>query len=179
MNSKKKAQRRHAGRRAAERYGMKWNREKNAQVRSQIKRGTAVLVERQSLRVGIYLVEIDGQQVKVAWDKNRAEVASVLPLEDRKVNVIIMGCVSDDGTDLFPSVCTTEETELTIDLIAALAATNDAGFEQYSIEEHGCVNVWLNDPKWGTFLDSNEVQYTVRLYEEVPTLDQVWERSES
>ncbi len=84
MNDKKRAQRLHATRRAAERYGINWNRHRVREVKAQIALGRATLLEKQSNRVSIYQCWIEGRWIKIAYDKQRKEVASVLPLEDKE-----------------------------------------------------------------------------------------------
>jgi hypothetical protein len=82
MGSKAKAQRRHARRRAYERFLVEWSeRDLDAIVRI-IQRGDSELIERQSLRVSKRRVTYDGLTVVVVYDRLRKTIVTVLYEED-------------------------------------------------------------------------------------------------
>lgn len=76
-----KVLRRHAGLRAAQRYGICLGQKEHDEMVYQIKRQKAKFVERQSNRVTIWIVEIDGQKIKVCYDAHRKAVITCLPPE--------------------------------------------------------------------------------------------------
>lgn len=77
-NSKKKCQTFHARRRAEQRFGIQLNIDEAVKA---IQNGNAKLIERQSLRVTVWLVEQDGKKFPVVYDKQRQSIATVLPKE--------------------------------------------------------------------------------------------------
>jgi len=83
-SSKKKAQRKHAQRRACERYGLTFGPETHAKLCTQIKNGRAIFLERQSLRVTMFAVYHDGQWIPVVYDTHRHTIVTFLPLEALK-----------------------------------------------------------------------------------------------
>lgn len=78
--SKAKAQRRHAQRRARGRYGVHLNRaDLDAMVR-QIQAGKATFLRRQSGRVSLFAVDMQGLRVPVVYDRKRKTIVTVLPI---------------------------------------------------------------------------------------------------
>jgi hypothetical protein len=72
--------RRHARRRAAERYGLQLGRSTRTEIVGLIANSQATLVERQSLRVAVYDVTMaDGYLVRVVYDRKRHELVTFLP----------------------------------------------------------------------------------------------------
>jgi hypothetical protein len=82
--SKKAAERRHARRRAEERYGINAGPATRQEIARKIRGSKAKLIRRTSLNVAVYEVQLDdGPLVKVVWDRKRAEVVTFLPPDDR------------------------------------------------------------------------------------------------
>lgn len=78
--SKVKAQRRHAQKRAAERFGLFLNRDQLNALVKQIQTGYALLVEKQSNRVSVWRVSLpDGGSANVVYDKQRHTIVTFLP----------------------------------------------------------------------------------------------------
>jgi hypothetical protein len=77
--SKLRAQRKHAKRRALERYGLGLGRSDIAEVVKKIQAGEAVFVEKQSGRVSVWDVEVGGKTARVVYDKLRKNIATFLP----------------------------------------------------------------------------------------------------
>jgi hypothetical protein len=75
----------HALRRAAERYGLELNestyRELVNRIRKPGRKGNkpAILVERQSLRVSVWDIDLDGKMVRVVYDRTRKNIVTFLP----------------------------------------------------------------------------------------------------
>lgn len=82
MRSKRECERIHAKTRAYQRYGLILNREKLQAVVRDIKTGKATFVEKQSLRVSVFDVLIEGQMCRVVYDRHRHEVVTFLPNEE-------------------------------------------------------------------------------------------------
>jgi len=78
---KQKAQRIHARRRAAERYGITLDSELRNALIAEIQRGVTTIMFRQSLRVSIHRVDLDGRVYRVVYDKRRKELVTFLPLD--------------------------------------------------------------------------------------------------
>jgi hypothetical protein len=79
MGNKAKAERTHARRRAAERYGIELGASTRGEIVAKIRGGKSAFVKRQSLRVAIHDVTLgDGTTVRVVWDKQRAEIVTFL-----------------------------------------------------------------------------------------------------
>jgi hypothetical protein len=92
-NRKAIAQKRHAKRRLATRYGLKLSDHLMQYCRHAIKSNKAILVERQSLRVAVYDMlytittkdtddpDMVGKEVMIrfVYDKNRKQIVSALP----------------------------------------------------------------------------------------------------
>jgi len=71
----------HAKLRAAQRYDITLSRRKHDEVVRQIQEGLATLVEKQSLRVTVWLVKIEEINVPVCYDKKRKCIITCLPFE--------------------------------------------------------------------------------------------------
>lgn len=76
---KKLAQRAHAKRRAEQRYGIRMNRDVLRQLIAQIQAGKARVLERQSLRVSVLELCIDGNPVPLVYDYKRKTIVTFLP----------------------------------------------------------------------------------------------------
>lgn len=81
--TKRWSQQAHAAARARDRYDIHFDRAKNDEVVDLIQAGYAQLVERQSARVSVYRMQVDGRDCKVVYDRRRKQIVSFLPLEDR------------------------------------------------------------------------------------------------
>lgn len=81
---KAKTQRIHARKRALQRYNIDINRNDIEEIIKKINSGEAKFIEKQSLRVSIWFVEIKGKKVKVVYDKLRKTIASFLPIKERR-----------------------------------------------------------------------------------------------
>lgn len=82
---KGRRQRSHARRRAYERLGIVLTKELEAQVIHQIQSGRARLAWKQSHRVSVWEVEIEGQLVRVPYDKDRKRIITIMPLTDESL----------------------------------------------------------------------------------------------
>ena len=78
---KAQSQRAHAKRRARERYGLHINRDLYRELVQRIQLGRARIIERQSNRIAVHLLEIDGVQYPVAYDNQRQTIVTFLPQE--------------------------------------------------------------------------------------------------
>lgn len=78
--SKRKAQQRHARRRARERYGIELGRSTRQEIITAIHGGRSTFIRRQSHRVTVHDVLLDdGDHVRVVYDSQRHEVVTFLP----------------------------------------------------------------------------------------------------
>lgn len=80
---KKLAQRKHAKRRALERYDLALNRDDLRAWVKQIQEGQARKLEQQSLRVGKYVITHQGQEVVVIYDRHRKTIVTCLPPKEQ------------------------------------------------------------------------------------------------
>lgn len=71
----------HAGLRAAQRYGIHFGNEENREAVRQIQRGEAKLIERQTNRVSVWRVKIEDVDIPVCYDAHRKSVITCLPPE--------------------------------------------------------------------------------------------------
>ncbi len=78
-SSKATNQKRHAKRRAAERYGVDLHQDAYLQMIRAIQAGNAKLIKRQSVRCAIYEVSHKGQKLPVVYDRKRKTIVTVLP----------------------------------------------------------------------------------------------------
>ncbi len=76
---KHRAQYLHFKSRLYERYGMRINRTRYRELCSCVGPGHTRVLEKQSRRVWILLMEIDGVRVPVVWDRYRGRLVSALP----------------------------------------------------------------------------------------------------
>jgi len=81
MKGRKKqlSQRRHARHRAHERYGIDVVPGVRKEIIAKIRSGRSQPVETQSLRISVHDVEINGQIVRVVYDRQRKELVTFLP----------------------------------------------------------------------------------------------------
>lgn len=77
--NKKLAQRIHTKRRAAERYGLSLTTLQLKVLERQIREGRALLIERQSLTRALWLVDHEGQKIRVIHHKGRG-IVTALPM---------------------------------------------------------------------------------------------------
>ena len=82
-NDKATRQRAHAKRRALERYGLDINRRRMKEIVVLLQAGLAEFLERQSCRISLWKMNIDGVDVRVVYDNKRKTIVSFLPLEDQ------------------------------------------------------------------------------------------------
>ena len=88
--NKTQCQRVHAKQRCFERYGESINRDDLDEIAKMILSKDAVrarLVEKQSMRVSIWIVLFRNKEMKVVYDKKRGTVVSFLPMEDRRDDI--------------------------------------------------------------------------------------------
>lgn len=76
---KKKAQKIHAKRRALQRYSIELNKSLHKDWIHQIQNGVAKFVERQSNRISVYEILVEGKIIPVVYDKIRKNIVTVLP----------------------------------------------------------------------------------------------------
>jgi hypothetical protein len=81
--SKRESQQLHARRRFRERYGIHFNRKKERDLVRQIKQGSATYCCRQSARVYVYYVMLEGYSIPVVYDRTRDQVVTCLPQDFR------------------------------------------------------------------------------------------------
>jgi hypothetical protein len=82
--TKREAQRVHAKRRAAERYGITLNHALHTELIAAIQTGRATFVRRQSHRVSLFDVTLPtGVTARVVYDRHRKALITVLPPEAR------------------------------------------------------------------------------------------------
>lgn len=75
---KRKAQQRHARRRASERLGVRLSKHDIAEICKQITSGKARLIEKQSNRVSVFEVMVAGQQTHAVYDRQRKTIVTFL-----------------------------------------------------------------------------------------------------
>ncbi len=82
--TKKKSQRQHTQRRASQRYGFTIGPKIYDELCHKIKNDSkdeCVFLEKQSNRVSMWAVKVEGQWVPVIYDKERHSIATFLPIE--------------------------------------------------------------------------------------------------
>ena len=84
-SDKRYAERRHAQSRALERYNLVFNKEVRRNMITAIQASRAHLIERQSLRLALYIVEWDSKEYPVMYDNIRKEIVTFIPKEDDRV----------------------------------------------------------------------------------------------
>lgn len=75
---KAKQQRRHARWRAEERFGVVFGPQESAAVVAAIRAGKATFVRRQSNRVTVFAVEVDGRPAHAVYDKHTKQVVTLM-----------------------------------------------------------------------------------------------------
>ncbi len=98
--SKAVTARRHATLRAAERYGLVYDRDLRAQLLAAIRHGDSIVVERQSNRVRVHDISFDGRTVRVVYDRERREIVTFLPGRDLDSAASSRGDRQHDTNDL-------------------------------------------------------------------------------
>lgn len=84
--SKAKAQQRHARRRARERFGIEFTQQVEEDVVKRIQAGEATLARKQSNRVSVFFLDIQGQEMAVVYDKQRKTVVTLFTAEMERAN---------------------------------------------------------------------------------------------
>jgi hypothetical protein len=79
--SKAEKQRRHARRRAFERYALDLHQDAQASIVRAIEGGEARFISRQSQRVSVWEVKHEGRRLPVVYDRKRKTIVTVLPQE--------------------------------------------------------------------------------------------------
>jgi|FLYL01.1.fsa_nt_gi uncharacterized alkaline shock family protein YloU len=69
---------RHAQRRFWGRHNIELTKELHAELVAQIRAGAATLLERQSARVRLYLVNVHGKEIPVVYDRIRKQIVTAL-----------------------------------------------------------------------------------------------------
>lgn len=82
MNRKKKAQQKHAARRARERLGIRMDQNRMHQLVQLIQEGGLELHSKQSNRVSRYLHTLDGERVLLVYDRKRKTVVTVWKVDE-------------------------------------------------------------------------------------------------
>lgn len=80
--TKAEAQAIHARKRARERHGVELGADSLRKIVDVIQSSRSRLVERQSLRVSVHDVDLDGATYRVVYDRNRKQVVTFLPPGD-------------------------------------------------------------------------------------------------
>lgn len=114
--SKLKAERRHALRRFGERMGFGLTSESYADLIQLIQEGRGEFVRRQSLRVTVWRLVIDGEPVRIAYDKIRKQIITFMPEKAERIedplmthpNEIPLEQLITIRTDLYSQECTPE-----------------------------------------------------------------------
>jgi len=94
--SKDQAQYLHSQKRALERYGLQYTKELKEGILAKIMSGDAKFIDRQSNRVTIWDVHTQGKEVRVVYDKQRKNIASFIPREERRVPPMLTGLKMKD-----------------------------------------------------------------------------------
>jgi hypothetical protein len=81
QSDKRKAQLRHAARRANERYGLQLSIHDLHRIIHDIQDGRASFVVKQSHRVSLFDVDVQDQKIRVAYDRVRKSIATVLTMD--------------------------------------------------------------------------------------------------
>lgn len=85
MTSKRKSQLKHAIRRAHERFGFELSKSDIQTIVKKITSGESIPIERQSNRVTIHTLWYNEQHLKVAYDKIRKSVITVMYVDDKDI----------------------------------------------------------------------------------------------
>lgn len=81
MPSKKNAQRLHARRRAAERFGVHLTNEAEREILDKITSGKATFIRKESHRVSVFGVIFAGKETVVVYDRERKTIVTLMPRE--------------------------------------------------------------------------------------------------
>lgn len=76
--TKKRCQKIHVQRRFQERQGINFGKHRNAQFVTLIQNHKATLVEKQSIRVGVWDVKFEEQTYRVVYDNKRKQIVTTL-----------------------------------------------------------------------------------------------------
>lgn len=82
--NKAKCQHRHFCRRLLERYGVEAGASMAQEIARKIRQGKGKFLDRQSNRVTIWSVEVNGVDMRVVYDKERHQVVTALPREQEQ-----------------------------------------------------------------------------------------------
>jgi len=80
--SKAKCQKSHAIRRFRERFGVHISKNDYQAYVRQIQEGNAKFLEKQSNRISVFEIIVQGESVRVCYDKERKSIVTVLPPPD-------------------------------------------------------------------------------------------------
>ena len=86
--SKHKAERMHAMRRFSERMGFGLSKEGYDDLVRQVQEGKAQFVCKQSNRVTVFRLRMDGKPVRIAYDKQRHQIVTFMPEEAEGIDVM-------------------------------------------------------------------------------------------
>mgnify|MGYP006189081269 CR=1 FL=1 len=86
--TKKRQQRRHAQKRALQRYGIDLTKSTRDALIKRIQSGDYEFCEKQSNRVTHFVMKLDGELVRLVYDKLRREIVTFLPSETAKQRLI-------------------------------------------------------------------------------------------
>ena len=81
--TKKDSQRGHARRRLAERFGIRITNAELDALANNIRQGIGECLGRQSNRVTIWKIELEGRLMKCAYDKRTKEIVTFMPMDYR------------------------------------------------------------------------------------------------
>ncbi len=78
MMNKYKRVKRHLRKRMQQRLGLRLHKHRHQEMISQIQNGVAKFIKRQSNRITLWILEVEGNQVKVVYDSKRKQIVTVL-----------------------------------------------------------------------------------------------------
>lgn len=76
--SKTKQVKKHLRKRLSQRFEKRLTKELHKNIVFQIQKGIAEFIERQSNRITIWVVDVEGEKIKAVYDSNRKQVVTVL-----------------------------------------------------------------------------------------------------
>ena len=112
MKPKRYSQMKHAKRRFLERYGMRVHESDLNHIKNLITSGQSKCVETQTIRVSLHDIEFRGETCRVAYDKQRQVVVTVLPREviDAELQGQVQEMSKMDGNANHPPGCRLPDT---------------------------------------------------------------------
>jgi hypothetical protein len=82
MISKREAQKKHARRRAAERFDVFLTKEAEREIIEKIQSGRATFIKKESNRISLFGVIFAGKETVVVYDRSRKTIVTLMPRED-------------------------------------------------------------------------------------------------